>query len=118
MGGRGATSSQPKAMTEKEYLGLKGVGDISSGYTLDKLRNNSLVTSQRGRKKFRKEIINAENEYQAKREQARKEYRDLVKQGKLRDKTRTERIIDAARGHEDNESTQAARRLAKKYGIK
>lgn len=105
-------------MTEREYLGLKGVGDISSGYTLDKLTNNRLVTSQRGRKKFQKEIIKAEDEYQTKREQARREYRELVKQGKLRDKTRTERIIDAARGHGDNESTQAARRLAKKYGIK
>ena len=105
-------------MTEREYLGLKGVRDISSGYTLDKLTNNRLVTSQRGRKKFQKEIIKAEDEYQTKREQARREYRELVKQGKLRDKTRTERIIDAARGHEDNESTQAARRLAKKYGIK
>lgn len=105
-------------MTEREYLGLKGVSYISSGYTLDKLTNNRLVTSQRGRKKFQKEIIKAEDEYQAKREQARREYRELVKQGKLRDKTRTERIIDAARGHEDNESTQAARRLAKKYGIK
>lgn len=105
-------------MTEREYLGLKGVGDISSGYTLDKLKNNRLVTSQRGRKKFQKEIIKAEDEYQTKREQARREYRELVKQGKLRDKTRIERIIDAARGHEDNESTQAARRLAKKYGIK
>ena len=105
-------------MTEREYLGLKGVGDISSGYTLDKLTNNRLVTSQRGRKKFQKEIIKAEDEYQTKREQARREYRELVKQGKLRDKTRTERIIDAARGHEDNESSQAARRLAKKYGIK
>ena len=105
-------------MTEREYLGLKGVRDISSGYTLDKLTNNRLVPSQRGRKKFQKEIIKAEDEYQTKREQARREYRELVKQGKLRDKTRTERIIDAARGHEDNESTQAARRLAKKYGIK
>lgn len=105
-------------MTEREYLGLKGVGDISSGYTLDKLTNNRLVTSQRGRKKFQKEIIKAEDEYQVKREQARREYRELVKQGKLRDKIQTERIIDAARGHEDNESTQAARRLAKKYGIK
>lgn len=105
-------------MTEKEYLGLKGVADISSGYTIDKLTNNMLVTSQRGRKKFQKEIIKAENEYQNKREQARKEYKELVKQGKLRDKTRKERIIEAARGHEDNESTWAARRLAKKYGIK
>lgn len=101
-------------MTEKEYLGLKGVGDISSGYTIDKLTNNMLVTSQKGKKKFQKEIAKAEDEYQAKREQARKEYRELVKQGKLRDKTKEERIIDAARGHEDNASTWAARRVAKK----
>lgn len=101
-------------MTEREYLGLKGVGDISSGYTIDKLTNNMLVTSQRGRKKFQREIVKAEDEYQTKREQARKEYRDLVKQGKLRDKTKEERIIDAARGHEDNASTWAARRIANK----
>lgn len=105
-------------MTEKEYLGLKGVGDISSGYTIDKLRNNRLISSQKGRKKFKKEIIKAENEYQNKREQARKEYKELVRQGKLRDKTRKEKIIEVARGNEDNESTWAARRLAKKYGIK
>ena len=44
-------------MTEREYLGLKGVGDISSGYTIDKLTNNMLVTSQRGKKKLQKEIV-------------------------------------------------------------
>ena len=45
------------------------------------------------------------------------EYKKLVETGVLRDKTKIERQITIAQGHEDLESTQAARRLLAKRGI-
>lgn len=60
MGGRGGSSGiaipriknpagiPSNAITEDEFLGLKGVGDISSGYTIDKVRGNRSLKTQRG----------------------------------------------------------------------
>ena len=108
---------EPKAMTEQEYLGSKGVADSSSGWILDKLRGNRQLGTQRGRERFNRESEKAEAEYQKRREQAKQEYKEKVKNGELRDKTKIERMIEAANGHPDNPSTQAARRMAEKRGI-
>jgi hypothetical protein len=56
-------------------------------------------------------------ELSARRDQLRKEYADKVASGEIRPLTRTEKLIQNANGHEDNESTQAARRILKKSGI-
>lgn len=119
MGGSGNKSpaTKIKAMTEDEYLGLKGLADASSGWVLDKLRSNRSLSTVQGKKRFRKEFDNVENEYQAKRAAAKQEYKNLVAQGKLRDKTRIEKLLTKAQGHEDNPSVQAARRLLAKRGI-
>lgn len=115
--GGGSASPGPKPMTEQEYLDSKGVGDAMSGWSVDKLRGNRQVATQRGRKRFEREAEKAEAEYQKRREQAKQEYREKVKNGELRDKTNIERMIDRANGHPDNPSTQAARRMAEKRGI-
>ena len=44
-------------------------------------------------------------------------YRELLAAGRVRPPTRTERLIARANGHEDNDATQAARRLLAKMGI-
>lgn len=108
---------EPKAMTEQEYLDSKGVGDSMSGYTTDKLRGNRELRTQQGRKRFEREVLSSNEEYQKRREQARQEYREKVKNGELRDKTKIEQLVDRANGHPDNPSTQAARRMAEKKGI-
>ena len=48
---------------------------------------------------------------------AGQEYDQLSAEGKIRPPTRNERLIQIARGHEDNASVQAARRLCEKHGI-
>ena len=119
MGGRGGSSGLasnvprlnnpagiPKnAMTEQEFLALRGVGDAMSGYTVDKLRGNRQLGTYRGKAKFDQEVS------------ARDEYKRLVDRGVIRDKTPLERRLTAAHGHPDNQATQAARRLLEKQGI-
>lgn len=119
MGGSGNKSpaTKIKAMTEDEYLGLKGLADVSSGWVLDKLRSNRSLSTLQGEKRFRKEFDKVESEYQIKRAAAKQEYKNLVAQGKLRDKTKIEKLLTKAQGHEDNPSVQAARRLLVKRGI-
>lgn len=114
---RTSTASGPKPMTEQEYLDYKGVGDAMSGYTTDKLRGNRQLRSRQGRERFERETLNANAEYQKRRDQARQEYREKVKNGELRDKTKLEQLVDRANGHPDNPATQAARRIAEKRGI-
>lgn len=132
MGGRGGASGLsaanipkinnpagiPKnAITEDEFLALRGVGDAMSGYTIDKARSNRTIRTQRGKERFERETLSANETYQRKRDAARAEYRSLVEKGVIRDKTPIERRIVAAHGNPDNESTQAARRLLEKKGI-
>jgi len=51
------------------------------------------------------------------RERLRDEYAAKVASGEIRPPTRHERLIATARGHEDNESVQAARRLLARDGV-
>lgn len=106
-----------KAMTEDEYLGLRGVGDAMSGYVIDKLRGNRQLRTQRGVERFEREVHTANQSYQERRDAAREEYRRLVANGTIRDKTPLERRLTVANGNPDNESVQAARRLLEKRGI-
>ena len=128
MGGRGGSfGTVPKlknpagipsnAITEDEFLMLKGVGDITSGYTVDKVRGNRALKTQRGQDRFEKEVLKANEDYAKRRKSARTEYKSLVSRGLIRDKSPVERRLTAAHGHADNKSTQAARRLLAKQGI-
>ena len=129
MGGRGGSfGTVPKlknpagipsnAITEDEFLRLKGVGDISSGYTVDKMRGNRALKTQRGQDKFANEVLKANKNYSKQRESARTEYKSLISQGIIRDKSPVERRLTTAHGHPDNKSTQAARRLLAKQARK
>ena len=51
-----------------------------------------------------------------KRESLRQEYREKVECGEIRPPSRIERLKQTARGHDDNESVQAARKILKKRG--
>ncbi len=116
-GRRGSGWKLPKnVMDEDDYLASKGLKDASSGWVIDKLRGNRQVSTVRGRERFNKEANNAEKEYQARRNQAKEEYRKLVNSGKLRPKTPIERTLEKAHGNPENKATQAARRMATKRG--
>lgn len=129
MGGRGSSSSvgiprmknpagiPSNAITEDEFLGLRGVSDSSSGYVLDKLRGNRQLKTQRGQDRFHKDVQRAEEAYQQKRANVKAEYKRLIDSGKIRDKTPIEKRLTTAHGHPDLQSTQAARRTLEKRGI-
>lgn len=114
--GRGGSGVQPKKTTLDEYLGTLGLSSPISDYMDDKIRNPHGMT-ERQKKQFQKDAAAAADEYQKKRSAAIKEYQAGVKSGKIVEKSRIDVLLDRARGHEDNESTQAARRALKKRGI-
>ena len=113
---RSNAASGPKPMTEDEYLGSKGLSSPVSDWTLDKVRIPHGETDRQKKKRIAEGKKEAE-EYQRKREQAKQEYQEKVKNGELRPKTNVERLVERANGHPDNPSTQAARRAAEKRGI-
>ena len=101
-----------------DYLGQRGLRSPISGYMDDKWRNVRLTA--RGQKRFEKEAEAAIIEYSKLRKAAIDEYNNLVKSGEIipPHETKLEALLSVARGHPDNERTQAARRLLKKrYGI-
>ena len=106
------------AMTEQNFLDSRGVGDPLTDWINDKTviprgltARQQKVHDENGRKE-------AEKLYNA-RQAARKEYKEKVKNGELRDKSQMQRTIERAiYGHEDLAATHAARRmLEKRYGL-
>ena len=102
--------------TLDEYLGRRGLSAPVSDYMIDKLKVRRNLT-QRQRQKLENDAAKAQAEYTQKREAAIKEYREKVKSGEIKEKSRIDTLIDRANGNPDNESTRAARRLLEKKGI-
>lgn len=105
-------------MTEQEFLVSRGVGDPLTDWINDKTviprgltARQQKVHDENGRKE-------AEKLYNA-RQAARKEYKEKVKNGELRDKSQMQQTVERAiYGHEDLAATHAARRmLEKRYGL-
>ena len=106
------------AMTEAEFLSLRGVGDAVSGAGVDMIGGaNQFYLSSKQKQQLQASIYAQMDEYYAKREAAKAEYKALVAAGVIRDKTKIEKIITKAHGNPDNASTQAARNMAKKMGF-
>jgi len=102
--------------TLNEYLAKQGLSQPISGYMLDKMRlprGNTL----RQQKRMEKEAGKAAAEYQEERANAISEYRKKIESGEIAEKTLMEQTIDAANGHPDLESTQAAQRRLIRKGI-
>lgn len=110
------TVHEPVKMDLNEYLAKKGLSFISSDYMLDKMKLPKGET-MRQRQQRLKEAERVENDYQNRRSEAIKEYYEKVKSGELIPKTKEEHTLEAAQGHPDNASTQAARRMLVKRGI-
>src|SRR5574344_1994945 len=102
-------------MDEETYLSIKGASrqDIGDSAFHKNKGNNSDKTWSK--------MIDAQSEKDrrliAKRDVLRKEYRQKIKNGELREPTRNEKLIATANGNIDNECTMAARRLLIKKGI-
>lgn len=109
-------TKEPVAMTLDEFLGMRGLSAPISDYSIDKVRLPHGETQRQQTKRIN-DGLQAAQEYSEKRQTAINEYQELVRKGEVRDKTSIEKAIDRANGHEDNESTQAARRMLEKRGI-
>ncbi|MBR1653517.1 MAG: hypothetical protein IJ690_07680 [Clostridia bacterium] len=112
MGGRGATSGI-KVMTEEEYLSSKGYAFM--GYADAGLHISNSRISDKVRSRDVKRVQEKAREYDSKRAELRKEYNQLVKEGKVRAPTTYERIAKTAKGNPERADVQAARRLLEKY---
>lgn len=104
-----------KKMSLKQWLAINGVSSPISDYTIDKTKIPRGLT-QRQRKRLEKDTLIAIEEYHTKRNNAIKEYEQLVQDGKIIKPSRIEQTIETANGHPDNSSTQAARRMLEKRG--
>ena len=106
------------AMTEQEFLNLRGVGDSVSGAGVDMIGGaNQTRMTEKQRQRVQAKIGAERDDYYSRRQAAREEYKSLVESGKIRDKTPIERMLTRAHENPDNASTQAARRMAEKRGI-
>lgn len=103
-------------MSLDEYLGRQGLSAPISDYMDDKLRLPHGET-QRQRARREADANAAADDYTARRQAAIQEYNQKVQAGEITPKSRIERLIETARGHDDNESVQAARRALEKRGI-
>ncbi len=102
------------AMTEEEYLASKGydfsgIGDsaLHKGKQKSEAQQNKVIELQ-----HKKDV-----EYTKKREELRKEYRDKLAKGELRQPSQIEKLVKAAKGNPNLESTKAALRTLKKRGV-
>lgn len=100
----------------EHFLFRKGVGFPVDDYMIDKLKIPHGLT-QRQEEKLAQEAMKSSNEYHEKRRKAIAEYKELVQKGEIIEPTPLEKRIQTAKGHPDNPSVQAARRLLKKQGI-
>lgn len=112
----GGENTAPVRMSLDEYLGLRGLRAPISDYMDDKLRLPHGET-QRQRARREAEANAAADDYAARRKAAIQEYERKVQSGEIVEKTRIERLIDTARGRDENESVQSARRVLEKRGI-
>lgn len=115
MGGRGSSGGKIKTTLE-EFLGKRGLSAPISDYMTDKMRIPHGQTL-RQQKQMQEQAQQAARDYSEKRTQAIFEYNNLVKSGRIQEKSKIERLVDRAHGNEDNESTRAARRALEKRGI-
>jgi len=77
------------AMTEQEFLSLRGVGDSVSGAGVDMIGSaNQTRMTEKQRQKVQAKIDAERDDYYARRQAAREEYKSLVDSGKIRDKPR------------------------------
>ena len=104
-----------KKMSLEQWLAINGVSSPISDYTIDKTKIPRGLT-QRERKRFDTNASIAIEDYHTKRNNAIKEYEQLVQEGKIIKPSRIEQTIERANGHPDNPSTQAAKRMLEKRG--
>ena len=107
--------SNQQVLTEEEYLSQNGYPFM--GYSEPGLHMSRNTISDKVRNKDVKRVMQNAEEYDTKRAELRKEYKQKVANGEIRQPTEIERTLKIAQGLDDNPSVQAARRVLEKRGI-
>ncbi len=108
--------TEPEIMTEEEFLTKNG----ASAYDMCEpgLHKANTRMSKGQWNRLCKNHLESMDDLIDRREELREEYKNKVLNGEIRPPNRKEKLLADASGHEDNESTWAARRiLQKRYGI-
>lgn len=103
-------------MALENYLAQRGLSSPISDYTLDTTRLPHGET-ERQRRRRQAEVQRVAEDYQRRRRAAIDEYDRLVAEGRIRKPSKVDELRRVARGHPDNASVQAARRLLAKRGL-
>ncbi len=113
--GQAVSPESSEQISLEDYLARLGLSSPISDYMDDKIRNpRGLTESQK--KQLQKDAAIAAEEYQTKRGEAIRQYGSLVAEGKITPPSNLDRLLAAANGHTDNDSTQSARKVLKKRG--
>ena len=107
----------PVKMSLEEYLDQKGLGSPISDFLTDKLRGNRELKTERGAKRFYNEAERQAADYAEKRQEAIRDYNALVKEGKIIPKNSLEKEFEKAKGHPDNPSVLASRKMLVKRTV-
>lgn len=109
------TIDDPRVIDFESFAGQRGFSRMAYSEPAEHANGNVLPNSaQRFRRQRRLEEI---HRVANKREELREEYAQKIVDGEIREPTRIETLVRNARGHDDNESVQAARRLLLKRKI-
>jgi len=100
-------------MDEETYLSINGadrqdIGDSALHKNLPYGKVRDRILDRQAKK---------DTELIEKRDRLRKEYREKIDRGELREPTRFEKLVNTAHGMSEKEAVQAARRILKKNGI-
>lgn len=108
--------AEPKKMTEDQFLAKKGLYGMSD-VGLDTARIPHGETQRQRDKRIKDENEKSAKFYEEK-QKAREEYNAKVESGEIQKPSTVDRLIEEAKGHEDNEQTKAAIRSLEKRALK
>lgn len=103
-----------EALTEEEYLNKYGATFMAGSESA--LHHN--IKDDKNKQKHIEISSERMKDNNKKREELREEYKKKIESGEIRKPTRREELERIASGHEDNEATQAAKRLLAKMDKK
>lgn len=110
-------ATKAKVLTMDQYLGKLGLGSPISDYMIDKMKVPHGFTASK-KKQMENEAQKEIQSYQKKRSSAIADYNKQIASGKIVPPSKIQKLLQAAKGIQDNEATKAARRLLKKrYNI-
>lgn len=103
------------AMDEEEYLSKAGYPKGAMPHAT--FTRSTMNVSDRALRGYKKEHGQKLKAWTDARDRLRAEYRTKVQAGELEPRGRMARMMGKAKGHPDNSSVQAARRVLKKHGF-